>query len=293
MKPDLLSTEKVIITAAITGGIHDRSANPALPVTPEQQAQDALDCYNAGAAIVHIQARDSEGQSSGDVDLYSHILTLIDEKCPIIRQIGNGIGIRMDNDNRIVMPSLEDRYNLLTINPQAEMHTIKAGTFEFRTPYGATTFYNPVSFNEAYIQGCKVQNIGVEIEIYDFSHIANVKEMLEKGTLTLPLHISLVLGIRGGAPASSRVMLNMIDALPEGSTWQVIAVGRHHLRTTLMAIMLGGNARTGLEDTLFYKGSEPAESNAQLVERMVRLAREVGREPATVEEAKTILGLTR
>lgn len=293
MKLDLLSTEKVIITAAITGGIHDRSTNPALPVTPEEQVQDALDCYNAGAAIVNIQARDSEGQSTGDVDLYSHILTLIDEKCPIIRQIGNGIGIQVDENNRIIMPSLEERYNLLTINPQAEMHTIKAGTFEFRTPYGATTFYNPVSFNEAYIQGCNAQNIGVEIEIYDFSHIVNVKEMVEKGTLTPPLHISLVLGIRGGAPASARVMLNMIDALPEGSTWQVIAVGRHHLRTTLMAIMLGGNARTGLEDTLYYKGSEPAKSNAQLVERMVNLAREVGREPATVEEARAILGLAR
>lgn len=291
MKPDLLSADRVIITAAITGGIHDKSANPALPVTPEEQAQDAYDCYNAGAAIVHIQARDKEGQSSGDVDLYGHIVNLIGEKCPIIRQIGNGIGIRMGSNNQIVMPSLEERYNLLTINPQAEMHTIKAGTFEFRTHYGATTFYNPISFNEAYIQGCRVQNIGLEIEIYDFSHIVNVIEMIEKGTLTPPLHISLVLGIRGGAPASARVMLNMLDALPEGSTWQVIAVGRHHLRTTMMAIMLGGNARTGLEDTLFYRRGEPAKSNAQLVERMVRLAREIGREPATVEEAKAILAL--
>ena len=109
--------------------------------------------------------------------------------------------------------------------------------------------------------------------------------------MTPPLNISLVLGIRGGAPASARVMLNMLDALPEGSTWQVRAVGRHHLRTTMMAIMLGGNARTGLEDTIFYKGSERATSNAQLVERMVRLAREIGREPATVQEAKAILGL--
>lgn len=293
MKPDLLSTDKVIITAAITGGIHGRSDHPNLPITPEQQAQDALDCYNAGAAIVHIQARDNEGQSSGDVDLYSHILTLISEKCPIIRQIGNGIGIRVDSNNHLTMPSLEERYNLLTINPQAEMHTIKAGTFEFRTPYGATTFYNPVSFNEAYIQGCKVLNIGLEIEIYDFSHIVNMIEMVNRGSLTMPLHISLVLGIRGGAPASARVMLNMIDALPEGSTWQVIAVGRHHLRTTLMAIMLGGNARTGLEDSLYYNRGELANSNAQLVERMVRLAREVGREPATVEEAKAILGLAR
>lgn len=293
MKPDLLATDKVIITAAITGGIHDKSSSPALPITPEQQAQDTLDCYNAGASVVHIQARDKEGQSSGDAELYSHILTLIGEKCPIIRQIGNGIGIRLDSNNHVVMPSLEERYNLLTINPQAEMHTIKAGTFEFRTSYGAATFYNPNTFNEAYIQGCKMLNIGLEIEIYDFSHIVNVIEMVEKGTLTPPLHISFVLGVRGGAPASARVLLNMLDALPEGTTWQVIAVGRHHLRTTLMAIMLGGNARTGLEDTLFYKSGEPAKSNAQLAERMVRLAREIGREPATVQEAKSILGLKR
>jgi 3-keto-5-aminohexanoate cleavage enzyme len=293
MKPDLLSADKVIITAAITGDIHNKSANPALPITPEQQAQHALDCYNAGASVVHFHARDNEGQSSGDVDLYSHILTLIDEKCPIIRQIGNGIGIRLDDNKRVAMPSLEERYNLLTINPQAEMHTLKAGTFEFRTPYGAATFYNPISFNEAYIQGCKALNIGMEIEVFDFGHINNVLEMVEKGILMPPLHISLVLGIRGGAPASARVMLNMLDALPENSTWQVRAVGRHHLRTTMLAIMLGGNARTGLEDTLFYRGNELATSSAQLVERMVRLAREIGREPATVQEARTILGLNR
>lgn len=293
MKPDLLSADKVVITAAITGGIHGKWANSALPITPEEQARDALECYNAGASVVHLHVRGEDGQNTGDIAVYNRVVEMIGKQCPIIRQIGNGIGARLDENGDIVMPTLEQRLNLLNICPQAEMHTINAGTFEFRTPYGSGIFNNPMSFNEDYVRGCLEQDISIEIEVYDLSHINNIMEMVEKEVLTMPLHFSLVLGIQGGAPASPRVLLEMLDALPEGSTWQVVTVGKFHLRTTLMAMMMGGNARTGLEDTIYYRKGEPVKSNAQLVERMVRLAREIGREPATVEETKTMLELKR
>ena len=105
------------------------------------------------------------------------------------------------------------------------------------------------------------------------------------------LHFSLVLGIKGGAPARVRNLLNMVDLLPEGSSWQVVTIGRYNLKTTMIAMCMGGNIRTGLEDTVYYRKGELVQNNAQLVKRMVRLAKEIGREPATIDEAREMLGL--
>lgn len=291
MKSDLVSSDKVIITAAITGGIHGKWANEAIPVTPEEQARDSLDCYNAGASVLHLHVRGADGQNTPDIGTYNEAVRRIGEACPIIRQIGNGIGARVDEALNIIQPTLEERLNLLTIEPKPEMHTINAGTFEFRTPYGVGTFNNPLDFNEQYAAKCKEKGFGVEIEVYDLSHIANALELTDKGVLSPPLHFSIVLGIMGGAPANADNLIRMLDALPEGSSWQVVTIGKYHVPTTVMAMAMGGNARTGLEDTIYYGKGEKAKGNAQLVERLVRLARELGREPATVEEAKTMLGL--
>ncbi len=324
MKPSIISDDKVIITTAITGGIHGKWANPNLPITPEEQAQDALDCYNAGAAILHLHVRGEDGQNTPDIDVYNKSVRLIGEGCPIIRQIGNGIGARIDasgaafedmlhgfegkgltvsdyikqNINQlkdqftVVHPTLEQRLNLLNIEPQPEMHTINAGTFEFMTSYGlGIVFNNPRSFNEEYVKRCKEKGIGIEIEVYDLSHIENVMELVDKGLLSPPLHFSIVLGIMGGTAATPGNLMHMVEQLPEGSTWQVVTVGKYNVRSTVIAMSMGGNVRTGLEDNIYYQKGELAKGNAQLVERMVRIAKEIGREPATVEEAKQILGL--
>jgi len=291
MTPDLLSSDKVIITAAITGGIHGKEANPHIPISPEEQAQAARACYDAGASVLHLHVRGKDGMNTPDLAVYNKAVRLIGESCPLIRQIGNGIGARLDEQWNIVHPTLEQRLNLLNIDPAPEMHTINAGTFEFRTRYGGITFENPMSFNEAYVRGCRERGFVVEIEVYDLGHIANAREMLDSGVLRPPLHFSIVLGILGGAAATPANLLRMVELLPEGSSWQVVTVGKYHLRTEVLAMAMGGNVRTGMEDTLHYGQGEPVKSNAQLVERMARLAREMGREPATVEEARRMLGL--
>ena len=293
MKPDLLSNDKVIITAAITGGIHGKESNQNIPTTPQEQAQAALDCYNAGASVLHLHVRGDDGMNTPDLNYYNEAVRLIGASCPIIRQIGNGIGARLDADWNIVQPTLQQRLNLLNIDPEPEMHTINAGTFEFRTPLGGALFDNPMSFNEQYVSRCREKGFGIEIEVYDSAHIANTQELVNQGVLTPTLHFSIVLGIMGGAPASPANLLNMLDQLPDGSSWQVVTVGKHHVRTTVLAMAMGGNVRTGMEDTIYYGKGEPVKSNAQLVERMVRLAREMGREPATVEEARVLLGLKK
>jgi 3-keto-5-aminohexanoate cleavage enzyme len=291
MKPSLASRDKVIITAAITGGQHGREANPSLPLTAEEQAQDALECYNAGAAVLHLHVRDENEVNTPEVKYYNKAVRLIGEKTPLIRQIGNGIGVRYHKDGTAGFATLEERFNLVdNINPTPEMSTINAGTFGFKSALGEVLFLHPMAFNVEYVARCRKKGImGIEIEVYDISHIANVMTLVDEGVLSPPLHFSIVLGVGGGAPATPENLIHMVNQLPEGSTWQVVAIGRYHVPTTMMAMAMGGNVRTGLEDTVYYKRGEPAKSNAQLVERMARLAHEVGREPATVEEARAIL----
>lgn len=308
MKPNLLSEEKVIITAAITGGAHGKWSNPNLPITPEEQAKDALECYEAGATVCHIHVRGEDGLSTADLNVYNKTVRLIKEKCPIITQIGNGIGARIEYGVKVSksgkrygqalkMATLEERINLLNIVPQPDMFTINAGTFEFRTNMRgmetSSIFNNPIDFNKNYVNGCKKIGAGIEIEVYDTSHMANIIELVDMGVFqpNEKLHFSIVLGIKGGAPATVRNLLNMVELLPEGSTWQVVTIGRYCLRTTMIAMCMGGNIRTGLEDTVYYRKGELVKNNAQLVERMVRVAKEIGREPATLDETREKLGL--
>ena len=303
MKPNLLSDKKVIITAAITGGIQGKWANPCIPISPEEQAQDALECYNAGAAICHLHVRrEKDGQNTPDLNVYNKAVTLIKEKSPIITQIGNGVGAWVEWGTKVSskgkkygtsirMATLEERLNLLNIEPVPEMYTINAGTFEFRTRYGSHLFDNPMDFNRKFVNRCYNRGCGIEIEVYDSGHIINILDLVDVSSLKTPLHFSLVLGINGGAPATLNNLTHLVDQLPEGSTWQVVTVGRFNLRLTTIAMCMGGNIRTGLEDTLHYRKGELVKNNAQLVARMVRLAKELGREPATVDETKEMLGL--
>ena len=248
--------------------------------------------------------RGEDGQNTPDLNVYNKAVKLIKEKCPIITQIGNGIGARIgyglktsskgkSYGQEVVMATLEERLNLLNIDPVPDMFTINAGTFEFRTKYGSHLFDNPLDFNKKYVKKSKSLGCGIEIEVYDASHIVNVLDLVDMKVLEPPLHFSLVLGIKGGAPATINNLLNLLEQLPEGSTWQVVTVGKFNLRLTTIALSMGGNIRTGLEDTLHYQKGDLVKNNAQLVKRMVRLAKELGREPATVDEAKEMLGLKK
>ncbi len=258
--------------------------------------------------MCHIHVRGEDGWATPDLNYYNKTVKLIKEKCPIITQIGNGIGVRLEHGIKVSktgkkygqalkFATLEQRLNLLNMNPQPDMFTINAGTFEFRTTTRgmktAFIFDNTMDFNKKFIKKCKKVGAAIEIEAYDISHIANIVDLVDLGIFEPDekLHFSLVLGIKGGAPASISNLIHMVDQIPEGSTWQVVTISKYHLRTTVIAICMGGNIRTGLEDIIYYRKGELVQNNAQLVKRMVRIARELGREPATVDETKEILGL--
>lgn len=292
MRTELVSKDKVIITAAITGGLHGREANPNMPLSAEEQAQAAFDAYNAGASIVHLHVRDDEGVCTSALEYYEKTIGLIQERCPIITQIGNGIGTRVYPGGKTGAKfTQEERLNLLNVKTRPDMMTLNGGTFEFRSPVSNDTFDNSEEFNIQFIEGCREKGYPIELEVYDPSHITNMLDLRDRGILEGELHFSIVLGIKGGSPATPANLMHMVGELPEDSSWQVVSVGKFHLRANAMALALGGNVRTGMEDTVFTERGEPVKSNAELVERMAALTRAMGREPATVAEARLALGL--
>jgi 3-keto-5-aminohexanoate cleavage enzyme len=284
---DLTRMEKMIIAVAITGGVHGKELNPNLPEQPDEQARDSYDCYNAGASICHLHVRDKEGKTTGDLDVYKEAISKIKAKCPILVQVGNGIGWTSDEKGKIIQYPLEKRMRLLEIEPNPDILTINAGTFEFAD----VLFPNPYWFNKEFVTRANERKIPIECEVYDIGHVANMLRLVEEGVLKKPVHFSFVLGIQGGIPAKHENVIRLVSDIPEGSGWQVITIGRYQLSLTVAAMCMGANIRTGLEDNIYYRRGELAKSNAHLVERMVKLAHDLGREIATVDDAKKAFGI--
>ncbi|RKT32161.1 3-keto-5-aminohexanoate cleavage enzyme [Roseovarius halotolerans] len=290
MKPRLQSTDKVVLTVAPTGGLHGKEANAALPEQPEDIIDAFAECYEAGATIAHIHVRDKEGRTSCDPVIYGEVIAGIKERCPdMITQVGNGIGIRREGDGRWTGFTQAERMALLDLDPAPDMLTVNAGTFHFQHKDAEFLFDNSKAWNREFITGCRERGIINELEVYDVSHILNMMQLRDEGILTDPMHFSFVLGINGGVAAEPKYLLTMLEAIPENSNWQIVSVGRSQLPLTTMAVAMGGNMRTGFEDTVFYARGELAESNRQLVERAGRIINELGREVADIDYARAML----
>ncbi|CAJ0790405.1 3-keto-5-aminohexanoate cleavage enzyme [Ralstonia condita] len=294
MKLDVTRSEKVIITVATTGGLHGKEANPNLPEQPGEIVQAMQDAYNAGASVAHIHVRDKQGLTTADLDTYSEVVGGINSRCPgMITQVGNGIGARYVRGRQY--PAIgftqEQRMALLDINPRPDMLTVNAGSFHFQHKFTEVLFDNSKAWNTEFINGCNERGIHNELEVYDLSHIDNMIKLRDRGVLKGPMHFSLVLGIDGGVPASPKNLMILVDALPEGSSWQVVTIGKHQIPLSMMALAMGGNIRVGFEDNVYIEHGVLAVSNAQFVEKAVRIARELGREIATPEEAREMMGM--
>lgn len=268
--------EKLIITAAITGAEVTKEIQPALAITPEEIAEDAYQCYKSGASIVHVHAREADGAPTQDKDTYGKIKEHLEKKCDVIFQPSTG---------GAVWHSPEERLQPVELKP--EMATLSCGT----TNFGPDVFMNTEEYMEKFAK--RMQELGVkpELEIFERGMIENAKKLVKKGLLNTPLHFDFVLGVPGAAPGNPEDLLFMVDKIPRGSTWTVAGIGRHELPLATLAIILGGHVRVGFEDNVYYEKGVLAKSNAQLVERIVRIAKELGREVATPEEARKILGL--
>jgi 3-keto-5-aminohexanoate cleavage enzyme len=273
-------TRKVIMTVAPTGSVPTRADTPYLPITADEVVEETIRSYNAGASVVHLHARDPlSGTPTASLEIFRAYLEGIRARCPIITQITTGGGATS------LGLSYEDRLRpVMELRPDSA--SLNAGSMNF----GRKVFPNPPEVLELYAR--RMTEIGVmpEFEIYDLSMIQNVDVWVRKpGLAPPPYQNSFVMGVVGGIPATVKNLLALVESLPPGDTWQVIGVGRHQFSLGTMGMLLGGNLRVGFEDNLYLSKGVLARSNAELVEKAVRLIRELGLEVATVEEAREML----
>ncbi len=272
---------KLIITVAPTGSLTTRAQLPWLPITPREIADSALEAYKAGAAIVHIHVRDPEtGKGVQDRELYKETIEYIRAESDMIicTTTGGGATLGVDAMGRIVS---------LDLGP--EMASLNCGSMNF----GKAIFPNPPELIETFAKKMKEFGVKPELEVYEIGHIANVQQILN--LLDQPLRFNFVMGVNGGIPATIENLLRMRDTVYKlygtETQWQVTAIGRYETPLCVHAVLLGGDIRVGFEDNIYYSKGVKAKSNAQLVERMVRIANEIGREIATAEEARDLLHL--
>jgi len=268
--------DKLIITVAITGAEVTKEQNPNLPVTPEEIAEEAYRCYLAGASMVHLHVRDKDGKPTQDKEIFKRTMELIRERCNIIIQVSTGGAVGMTKEERIQPVYL-----------RPEMATLTTGTVNF----GEDVFYNPPEYIEHFAVEMVKMGVKPEIEVFEVGMIENAQRLVKRGILKNPLHYDFVMGVPGGIPGTVKNLLHLVESLPPNSTWSVAGIGRTELPLATASIILGGHVRVGFEDNIYYKKGVLAESNAQLVERVVRIARELDREVATPDEARKILGL--
>ncbi|KXG76232.1 3-keto-5-aminohexanoate cleavage enzyme [Thermotalea metallivorans] len=270
--------QKLIITAALTGAEVTKSQQPNLPVTPDEIAEAAYACYQAGASIVHVHARDKEGNPTQSYEVYKEIKEKIEAKCNIIVQPSTG---------GATWHTPEERLQPVELRP--EMATLSCGTCNF----GSDVFMNSEEYIEKFAKRMKELGVKPEIEVFERGMIENALRLVKKGLLDTPVHFDFVLGVPGACPGTPEDLMHMVRSIPPGSTWTVAGIGRAETPLAVMAIILGGHVRVGFEDNIYYHKGVLAESNAQLVERIVRISKELGREVATPDEAREILGIRR
>lgn len=268
--------DKLIITVAPVGAETSRQDNSNLPLTPEEITEEVVQCEKKGASIVHLHVRDEKGKPTQAKEIFQKTITLIKKSSNIIIQVSTGGAPWM---------TPEERLQPVTLRP--EMATLTTGTVNF----GAEIFANPMSVIEYFAREILAHKVKPEIEVFEVGMVSNALHLVKKGLLNLPLHFDFVLGVSGGISGEPRNLLHLVESIPKDCTWGVAGIGRFELPLATLAILLGGHVRVGFEDNVYYQKGVLAKSNEQLVERVVRLANELGREVATPDETRKILGI--
>lgn len=296
---------KVIVTAAICGNVHTPSMSPYLPITPQQIADEAVRVYEAGGAIAHIHTRNPEtGEPQASIELFREIVGKVKSRCDIV--------LCLTTSGAMDTPVAERGRVVTELSPELatfNFGSLNFGAFplagtvkEFKYPWekqsllASEDFIFPNTFKtlREFSQLFEKAGTKPELEIYDAGMVNNMAFMLQQGHLKKPLHIQFVLGVLGGMQPSAENLAylhrNVRDAVQD-FTWSVCAAGRHQFPTCAVALTMGGNVRVGLEDNLYISKGVLARSNAEQVEKIIRIARELSLEPATPDEARQILGL--
>ncbi len=277
-----LSLEPLIITCAITGAETTREKQPALPITPQEQAQAAEEAVREGASIIHLHVREDDGSPSQRVERFQESIAAIQRKVPeVIIQISTGGAIG---------ESIENRARPLELKPA--MASLNIGTMNF----GDDVFWNHPKDVLGLAQRMQEKGVVPELEIYEMGMLESAFRIIKQGLVRPPLHVQFVLGVPGGMSGHPRNLLALLETLSElrgemPTHWAAAGIGRFQLPVAVQAMTLGGHVRIGFEDNIFYHKGELARSNAQLVGRIKRIASELGRPVASPAQARKILGL--
>lgn len=272
--------EKLIITVGITGSRITRQQTPHIPILPEEIAQSGIEAWRAGASILHIHVRDPKtGLGAQNLSVFKEVVDRIRSETDVILCLTTS-GIPGRN--------LEFRERLVPLSLNPELVSFDAGSINMRE----NVFLNPPEFLELLAKETLEKGIKPELEVFEVGMVETCIRYLEKGLLKPPLHFQFVLGVIGGMPATAKSILHLSEIVPVGSTWSVIGTGIGQLPMAMIAMTMGGHVRVGLEDNLYYSRGVLAKTNAELVERIVRISKEFGREVATPDEARKILSLT-
>ncbi len=277
----------VVITAALTGVLATRDQCPAIPYTPAEIAEEAKRAADAGAAIVHIHARTPEGGPDWSVETFAAILSEVRAKTDVIVNFSTGaVGI----------PAEQRIAHIRELRP--EIGALNMGSMNYaiysakkKAFYHDHVFANPFRDIQLFLEAMNSAGVRPELECFDTGHIANTAPLIDMGVLRPPYQFSLIMGVLGGIPGTTRHLVNQVDTLPENSHWQVIGIGLNQWTLVAAAVTMGGNVRVGLEDNFYVEEGKMAKSNGELVEKASRIARDLGRPIATVAETRRILGL--
>ena len=275
-------SNKLIISAAVCGSAPTKEQNSKVPYTPEEIANQALDAWRAGAAIAHIHVRDPQtGAPDSRVELFAEVVERIRaESDLLINLTTSGFNITGDDAD-------ERRLDPLSLGP--DLCSLDVGSFNFR----GRVFINSVQWVDEAAVRMSAAGVKPEIEVFDLGQLRQANDLIERDLIANPPWIQLCLGIRWGIEGSLRALVDMHDRLPAGAPWSVLAPGPLQLPLTTHALLMGGHVRVGFEDNIYLSRGIKANSNAQFVERTVRLAHELQREVATCDEARDLLGISQ
>ena len=272
--------QKLIITAAICGAEVTKEHNPNVPYTVREIGIEAEKALLAGASIIHLHVREDDGTPTQNTKRFQECVNEIKSRCPdVIIQPSTGGAIGMSN---------EERLQPIFMNPHPEMATLDCGTMNFG---GDEIFVNTENTIIHFATEMNSRGIKPELECFDKGMIDMALRLNKKGFIKEPMHFNFVLGVNGGIAATPRDLIYMVNSIPKSSTYTVCAIGRHEFPMVTMSIVLGGHARVGFEDNIYLSKGVLAKSNKELVEKVVRISKELGRDIASPYEARKILSM--
>lgn len=276
---DYLAGEPVIVTAALTGGVHGKEANPNLPETPEEIGRAAAAAEAAGASVVHLHARRPNGERSFSTERFQAVTDAVREQADdvIVQHSTGGTGAPDDV-----------RHQPLRTDPPPEMASLDMGPLN---RYEHLTSENTRALVDSLLAEMHDRGIKPELEVFNDGHLNEVRGLLERADLADPAYATLIFGGGTLTPPRPGNLLNAVRNLPDGAAFNTLGFGRHQLPFATLGVLLGGHVRVGLEDNVYRDRGELAESNAQLVERVATVAETLGRPVASPAEAREILGL--